>query len=432
MSVDNEQTPNSITSEIGGKSNALSRVVCLLIAVVILVAAAGISIYWLTHRPKAKRSRPESQAILVQVSRVKPQTHTVTVLAMGTVTPARSIQLQTQVSGQVVQVSPEFMPGGRFKAGERILQVEPKDYQLVVQQRASDLAKAQCDLKVEMGQQSVAKQEYKLLGQKVKAEDMELLLRVPQLAMARAAVSAAQASLEQARLDLKRTSVAAPFNAMVQSRGVNLGSQVNSGTTLASLVGTDRYWVEVSIPVDELKWISVPSRDSKEGSPVRVYYESAWGPKAFRHGVVERLMANLETQGRMARLLVAVDDPLELKSSSRDRHQLILDSYVRVEIQGRGLANVIRVPRTALRDGNRVWVMQPDNTLDIRTVKVVWSGNEHVYVTDGLGEGDQLVTSDLAAPVQGMALRTAELPQKHSQSHPASEPATRKRPEAKQ
>ncbi|MCD4824201.1 MAG: efflux RND transporter periplasmic adaptor subunit [Phycisphaerae bacterium] len=392
----------------------------LLLVLVILAVGGGISFYWMTHKPTAKRRQRKSRTTLVEVSRVSPQSYKVVIKAMGTVIPARSIQLAPRVGGQVVDISPKFVPGGRFQANERILQVDPKDYQLAVQQRADDLAKAQCELKLEMGQQSVARRESELLGETIKEEDKELLLRQPQLAMNRAMVAAAAAALEQSQLDLKRTSIAAPFNAMIQSRSVDLGSQVNAGTAIASLVGTDEYWVKVSVPVDQLKWISIPGIGATRGSHVYIHYESSCGPDAGLEGSVSRLMAELEPQGRMAQLLVAVKDPLLLKSAAVQRFPLILNSYVRVEIQSRDVPQAIRVPRTALRDGSRVWVMRADNTLDIREVKIVWSGNECVYVTDGLRDGDMLITSNLTTPVQGMTLH---MPKKRRQ---AKKPGGRK------
>jgi len=234
------------------------RVLLFLLVLVILAAGAGASVYYLTNLPKAKRRPPRPQATLVEVSPVSLVTESVVVQALGTVVPAQTIQLASRVSGEVVKVSGELAPGGHFDANEQILQVEPEDYRLAVEQRASDLARAQSALRLEMGQQSVARREYELLGQDVREEDRELLMRQPQLATAKATVAAAEASLAKAKLDLKRTDVVAPFNATVQSRSVDLGSQVAVGASLASLVGTDKYWVQVSIPVSQLKWIRVP------------------------------------------------------------------------------------------------------------------------------------------------------------------------------
>jgi hypothetical protein len=165
-------------------------------------------------------------------------------------------------------------------------------------------------------------------------------------------------------------------------------------------VGTDEYWIEVSVPVDELKWIDVPGPNDSSRAKALVYHEPGWGKNVSRDGTVARLMAHLEPKGRMARLLVAVKDPLQSPS-------LILDSYVRVDIQGHEVPGVFKIARTALRDGDRVWIMTEDRTLDIRPVETAWGDSGFVYVSDGLREEELLITSDLGAPVQGMALRTA-------------------------
>jgi RND family efflux transporter MFP subunit len=388
----------------------------LLLGLIVVASAVGISIYWLTHRPTAQHRPPQAQAALVDVRPVRSQTETVVVHAMGTVVPAKSIHLASRVSGQIVEVSPRFVPGGNFQRNDKILQIERDDYALAVEQRRSELIKAERDLKMEMGMQSVAQREYELLDEEVLEEDKELLLRKPQLEIAKAAVASAEAALKKAQLDLKRTTILSPFSAMVQSRNVDLGSQVSAGAVLASLVGTDKYWIEVSVPVDELRWLNIPGYNAQTGSPARVYYESAWGRDTYRAGTIERLMTDVEPQGRMARLLVRVEDPLQLQVEATTRHSLILGSYVRVDIDGIEVPAIIKLPRTALREGDQVWVMQPDGALDIRTVSIVWSGNDHVYISTGLNDGDLLITSNLAAPVRGMALRTDDLT-------PASEPA---------
>lgn len=397
-------------SPAGGGGVWLSRAIRLVLVLGVLGAGAGISVYWMRNRPTPERRPPGSEAVLVEVHRVTRGPHPVTVRAMGTVGAAREVQLAARVGGEIIEVSGEFVPGGRFEAGQRMLQIEPRDYDLVVQQRSSDLARTDGELKVELGQQSVARREYALLGETVDKEDEELVLRRPQLATAQAAVAAARASLEQARLDLDRTTVRAPFNAMVQSREVDVGSQVSAGAPLATLVWTDAFWVEVTVPVNQLRWLTIPRAAGEAGSPARIYHEAAWGADVKRDGTIARLKADLEPLGRMARLLVSVADPLSVSTEASQRPAMILGAYVRVELEGRPLENVVRVPRTALRDGNRVWVMAADNTLNIHHVAVAWSGNDHVYVSDGLADGDALVTSDLAVAVEGMLLRTGSAP----------------------
>jgi len=455
--ADEEQTPiqEEWSTPSDGPSPAvvwLGRFLRLALVVAILAAAVGVAWYWLTNRPQAQRRKPQRQAVLVEVQRVAPRRHQVTVRAMGVVIPSRSTPLSARVGGQVVAVAPPFVPGGRFAEGEQMLRIDPNDFLLAVRQQQAELARreaeltqreadirqrrtdvtnAEAQIAIEMGQQAVARREYELLGDLAADEDRELVLREPQLRMARARKEAAEAAvkaaegakasaeamkdtaevlLAKARLDLSRTSVTAPCNAVVLSRNVNLGSQVSAGATLAVVADTDVFWVRVSIPLDELRRIRVPgvNAEAGTGSPVKLFHQAAWGEGAFREGRVVRLMTELEPRGRMAQVLVEVQDPLDLTRPPAERRPLLLDSYVRAEIAGEELAGVIPVPRTALRDGNKVWVMDDDGALDIRPVRIEWSGPETVYVRDGMAPGARLVVSDLGAPVRGMALRTAE------------------------
>jgi RND family efflux transporter MFP subunit len=407
MSTEQQQNAGD-TPPANGTHRWLKHIVVTFLVLGVLGAAAGISVYWLKNRPKAKRQPPKAEAALVEVVGVKPETRRVVVEAMGTVVPAREIRLAAQVGGEVISVSPDLLPGGLFGAGESLLKLEPRDYELAVRQRNNDLAKARSDLRVEMGQQSISRREYELLGQEVPEEDRDLLLRLPQLEAAQATVASAEATLEKAELDLERTRVVAPFNAVVQSREADLGTHVSAGSPLVSLIGSDEYWVQVSVPVDRLRWIDIPGVNSKLGAGVRIYQDAAWGPGIFRKGVVQRLMTDLEPEGRMARLLVSVSDPLHLHAGDEDRRPLLLGAYVRVQIDGRELPDVVSVPRDWLRSGEQVWVMDADGTLDIRQVEIAWSGNDLICISRGLDEGDLLVTSSLGTPVQGMALRTSD------------------------
>jgi len=380
------------------------------LVIVILVSSGAVAYHWMSNPPTTERRPPAPRAHLVEVIPVRVGPERVVVRAMGTVTPSKRIQIAAQVSGKIVDVSLNFERGGRFAAGEEILQIERADYELAVKQQEANLTKAEADVQLEMGQQAVARREYELLGEAAAEEEVPLLLREPQLAAKEAAVAVARAALERARLDLERTTVYAPFHAIVLERPVNLGSHVAPSTPLATLASADACWVETSLPVDELQWIDVPHINGTGGAAVRIYQEAAWGAEAFREGAVERLLGDLEPKGRMARLLVRVDDPLDLGTSDAARHSLLLGSFVRVEIEARELAGVARVPRSALHDGAAVWIMAPDSTLDIRPVNIAWSGRDDVLVIDDLADGELLITSTLATPVLGMALRTAEGP----------------------
>jgi RND family efflux transporter MFP subunit len=375
----------------------------VLLPVLVLAAGGALAVRLVETAPKAERKPPVRMARLVDVEEIKFGPQTTVVSAMGTVTPARQIDLKPQVDGRITEVADEFAPGGRFRAGDVILRLDPKDYELMVRQRTGDLAQARSDLQIELGQQEVAKREFELLGETIHKGDESLVLRKPQLATARAKVEIAEASLDQAKLDLERTTVTAPFNAMIGERDVDLGVQVGTSTTLATLFGTDAYWIEVAVPVDELKWIEMSGT-----TPARVYDEAAWGPGVFRQGEVIRMMGDLEQEGRMARLLVEVEDPLSLEPENSGKPTLIVGAYLRVEIDGAKLESVAAIDRRYIRDGSKVWIMNADNALEIRPVEIAYYAPDHVLVSGGVAEGERLVVSDLPAPVEGMPLRTAD------------------------
>jgi RND family efflux transporter MFP subunit len=324
---------------------------------------------------------------------------------MGTVLPAREVTIRPRVSGEVVRVSQDFVPGGHFREGQEFLEIDPVDYELDLKQREAEVAQIQSDFSIEYGQQSVAAHEFKLLGDIVAEEDRNLVLRKPQLEKLQATLKSAQAALERAQLDLVRTKVKAPFNALVRTRDVNLGMYVSPTSTLTTLTGTDTYWVEVAVPVDQLRWIRIPDSSGENGSTVRVFDEVSWEPGAGRTGSVIRLLSDLETQGRMARLLVAVADPLSLEEANSGMPQMILDQYVRVEIEGISLDSVAAVERRLFRDGDNLWVLNDRGQLEIRPVEIAFRGRDRMFVRSGVLDGERLVVTDLPAAVNGMPLK---------------------------
>jgi RND family efflux transporter MFP subunit len=378
----------------------------MLAPVLTLLAGAVAAVVLMQSGPSAKREPPPRQARLVEVQPVVIGSARTRVDAMGTVVPAESVTLQPQVGGEIVSVSDDLEPGGLFSTGDELLRIDPRDYELAVLQRESEVAQAQSTLRLEQGQQTIAKREFEILNESMQDEDRDLVLRKPQLESVRAQLALAKAKLEQAKLDLQRSRIRAPFNAIVESSDVDVGTRVTSASTLATLAGTDSCWLEVSVPVKQLKWIDIPRGSATQGSTVRITNPVAWGEGAFRAGRVIRLAGNLEEEGRMARLIVEVDDPFTLKPENSDQPVMLMGSYVSVEIAGRPLEQVATIARAHLRDGDRLWIMDADATLEIRQIDIVFRGHDQVLVADGVAAGEQLVVTDLAAPVAGMPLRS--------------------------
>ena len=391
------------------KSDKFTRAfVKYLLPVVILITGVLIIVFLLKTKPKSKRQPPARQAKLVETISVNPEDVTVKIYGMGTVVPARQVVLRPQVSGKIIEINPELIPGGLFKKGQKLLQIEPDDYELTLQQRQNDLASAKSNLEIEHGNQDIAKQEYEMLGNLISESDKSLVLRKPQLVSAQSNVETAQAKVDQAKLDLERTSIKTPFNAVINEKYVELGQMVSQATDLLALTGIDEYWVETSIPVDKLKWVKVPNDNEDDGSQANIYNSSAWGNDSFRQGKVLRLLPDLEKSGRMAKLLVSIKDPMEISHHQSPKKPLLLGSYVRVEIMGEVIKSAYVLDRSIIHNGNEVWLLDEKGTLKIQPVKVIYKNDNKVIISNGISFKDKIVTTDLSAPVKGMLLRTAD------------------------
>ena len=385
----------------------LGASVKVLASALIVAGAILIYRYQINTSPRVGRKKPPRQAKLVQVIRLQKSDCATTVRADGVVMPAQLVTLRPQVTGKVVELASDVVPGGIVTEGHKLMGIDRRDYDILVRQRQYDVTKALRDLKVEQGNQAIAKQEYELLGEVIAEEDRELVLRQPQLESAQAAYESAQAALEKARLDLARCDIAAPFDAVIRERKIDLGATVSLNSDLVTLIGTDQAWIEVKVWVGQLKWLAIPRQRGDPGSNVKIHVTPAWGADRFRAGRVVCLLGELETRGQLARVLVAVDDPFCLKPENRDLPQLLMDSYISAQIEGRTLASVFAVDRSHLRENQSVWIMDDAGRLDIRPVQIGFRGADCVYVTAGLAENERLVVTDIAAPVQGMPLRLA-------------------------
>ncbi|HPS52150.1 MAG TPA: efflux RND transporter periplasmic adaptor subunit [Phycisphaerae bacterium] len=394
----------------------------------IIAAGIGVMIFFVENKPRAQRVKPQSSVTLIKTVPLEPGKHQTIIEGMGTVEPSKSISLIPQVAGRVEWISSNMIPGGRFKKGEVMLQIEKVDYQLIVEQRKSEVSSAEKDLRLEVGQQAIAKREYEMLKQSITEDDKDLVLREPYMKYARANLAAAKAALEDAELNLKRTTMTAPFNCSVESESVDPGSQLAVGSVIAQLAGTDDFWIETSVPVDQLQWLNLNGGETQPKS--YIYNLTAWGKDAFRVGYVKNMMMHLETEGRMARLLVNVVDPLCMRKENHGMPRLILGMYVRVNIEGKTLTNVYRIDRGALHDGDRIYIMTKNDKLEIRTVDIVWRGNQYVFVEKGITPGERLIVTDMPVAVEGMSLREApddepadSQPSTQSASQPAAKEA---------
>lgn len=395
--------------------NRIAKIV--LPAFLLLIAVSGAA-YMMTNRVTPERTAAQEQVIPVEVLEVRHSNEQVVVTAQGTVTAAQQVQLMPEVTGKLIELSPQLVPGGVFRAGEVIARIDPRDYEARVAAQQEAVAGANLLLRQERARQRVAEQEWELLDGTIPddQENRDLALRLPQIEQAEAALAAAEGALSKAQLDLERCAITAPFDAVVINENVDLGQVVNPQTRIATLVGTEYYWVQVALPVEDLVWIDVPTGTGNHGSAARVIHQ-AGSVEITRNGHVKRLLGDVDPAGRLARLLVVIKDPLDL-GGQKDAAALplLIGSYVTVEIEGHTVDDVVTVPRMALREvagrastgtTEGLWIMDSDDRLAIREAEVIWRAEQTVLLRNGFADGERIVTSTISTPIEGMKLMVA-------------------------
>lgn len=398
----------NVTTTKARKRSSILRVVIPLSIIAGAILGAQVLI---ANRPPVPKEAVDVKPAFVDVLTVQIQDEPAKIIAYGTVQAHQQLMLEPEVSGRIVRLNPKVVVGGALKAGEILLHIDARDYRMAVDEQRAAFAKAEFNLHVERGNQAVAQREWALLEPSVQQANelsRQLALRRPHLKEKQIALKAAKSRLRKAQLDLQRTVVRSPLNALVLQEAVEVGQRLSPGTSVATLVGTDEFRVQVSVPIQQLEWITFPSDGREKGARVRVIRELGNGQIRVRYGYVTALLGDLTTKGRMAQVVVVIPDPLDLDKPANVRHPLLLDEYVRVEIEGPLLHNVAVVPREVIREGQSVWIKTAKNELEVRPVDIILSHKDTVIVSRGLDHGEEIVTSQLPAAIPGLVLRTFE------------------------
>jgi RND family efflux transporter MFP subunit len=370
--------------------------------VVILAAGVGGLMALVKSRPQNQRVPPAQRGVLVEVQTVQPASHRLSVVAHGTVTAARELSLAPQLSGAVMEQHPQLIAGGLIKAGELLLRVDETDYQLTAAQRRAQVEQAAQALELEQGRKAVAMREWQLMGTAgADKGSVGRATREPQVKQAEATLAAARSAQRMATVAQGRARVVAPFNALVLQESVEVGQLVGPAAPVVKLVDTDEFFVEVLVPIRDLPLVRLPSAPGEKGARVVVRVPSGAG-HVEREGFVVRRLGELDAQSRMARIVVAVADPLGL---AQPAEPLLLRAYVEVSIEGPTLDNVIAVPRDAVREGNTVYVIDGENRLQIKAFEELRREGAQVLVQTGLAAGDRVITSRVPGAVAGMVVR---------------------------
>lgn len=322
------------------------------------------------NQEKAQPVKVAPQNPVVSVVEVEPITHQASVVSYGEVKSRNELELTSQVSGKITYLSPKFLTGNTFKKGELLAQVEPIVYQQALANAQFTLADAKLALAQEELTSDQAAQEWQQSGLG-NEQPSDLVLRKPQLAVAKAQYNLAAKELAQAEYNLAQTKIVAPFDALIVTKEVQVGSNVQSGTVISQLYDTNLF--EVSLPLSVQQWELLPTKSTENLSSIQITFtdetnQTTWTAKA------ERVEKHLDSSSRQRSLVATISQPIALDTP------LFPGTFVKATINGESISQLWKLPASALIDSNTVWQVDEQGLLNYLAVTVVFSQNDDVYV----------------------------------------------------
>lgn len=380
----------------------MRKILIIAAPVVIIVLAVGAIFAMGALRPEPEEAEEVSKGLAVFTEPAEVQDVSLTVAAQGEVTPRREIDLVPEVSGKVTYVDPSFTEGGFFQKGDLLVRVDDTDYRLAVTRARAAVAEAEQALTREQAEAELARAEWEDLGE---GEASALTLRKPQLAQAEAALASARAMLEEAQVNLRRTEIRAPFDGRVRTKMADIGQYVSPGQSLGRIFSTDTVEVRLPLTDSQLALIDLPlAFEGGEGDPgpqVRFSTHVAGGLHEWT-GRIVRTASVIDPQTRVLYAIAEVDDPYG--EGADEGVPMAVGLFVDAAIEGRRIENAVMIPREALRNGEEVFVVSDNQTLDIRTPRVIHSNPQNAILAGGVEDGEQVVVSPIQTPTQGLRL----------------------------
>jgi len=313
----------------------------------------------------------------------------------GEARPQIEINLVPEVGGKITYVSPKFIEGGIFKKGDALVQIDKSNYEVAVIRAEAAIARAQQVLVRERAEAEVARKDWEELGRP--GEPSDLVLREPQMAEARANLQSAEADLSNARIQLDRTTVKAPFNGRVRTKNSGIGQYVSPGVSLGRIFSTDVVEVRLPLNNDDLRKLDLPIAfvaESREAAPEVDLTAEVGGQIQTWKARIMRTDSTYDTRTRALFAIAEVADPYG-KGASDNGVPLAPGLFVDARIAGKSYDSTVVIPRDALRPGNKVYVARQDGSAEIVTAGVLDSTVQYAYITSGVNSGDIVILSPM-------------------------------------
>jgi multidrug efflux pump subunit AcrA (membrane-fusion protein) len=396
--------------------------------VVLALAAFGAYSLW-KSRPQTVRQTPPEKSWVVESVRAKVVDIQPDLRLFGEVVAGRKVELRPLVPGQIVAVGDNFREGGVIAKGELLIAIDPFDYQSDVDARLAERAEARArqreiqaehegvkalllhdKAQVAIRRRDVGRRQ-KLRGSGVSTvktlDDARLALSENQQRLAereraieiwrsrldqqKSAIARIEIALRRARRDLGRTRLVAPFDGFVLNVEAEIGKRLGVGDRVARLIDAARLEVRFHIGNTQFARLGGDFADRV----ARIYWDGATRPL---EAVLKRAGSEIETASggvNMYAVLRGVGAGTSLRPGA----------FVRVELPGPRYSGVVRLPESALHDGNTLYLIV-DNRLVVRKTRLVtWIGSD-ILVQGGLKAGDEVLVTRIPEVGAGVLVST--------------------------
>ncbi len=348
----------------------MKKIIVTLAALVSIGGAMAFNQY--SQAQMERKAPPKTQPAnpLVTVAELRAGEYRASLKAYGEVKATESLNLTAQISGKVNYISPKLRSGAQFAQGEVLIGLEDIDYRYQVTNAESSLADAELAYLQEVKNGEQALEEWQASGLAL-AKASDLVLRKPQLKVAETKLALAKLALAKAKSDLAKSKIRAPFDAIIISKAVSLGSFLQPGTQVASMYNANHF--EIPLPLTYEQWQQLPDEQALKAKawPVTLSLEGKALPANAQIGRFEK---HLSSDSRQRSLIVKVNQPLA------SAEPIFPGDFVSVDFSGVTLANLWQVPDSALTKDISLWLLDSNNSLKKVKVELAFARGGHSYV----------------------------------------------------
>ncbi len=382
--------------------------------------------YLIQLRPEPQPRKVNKQLPYVEVVVAKRQSIPAILHSHGLVRPRTLTTLIAEVPGIIEGVAPfsldqpipSFRAGGFFKKNDLLVKIEEVDLVSTLAEAKANLSRAQLQLIQEQEFAEQAKSEW---GERNWSKAPELVKRLPQIRKAEAEKLAAQAFLDQAKKNLSRAQVTAPFDGRIIRTMVDRGQRVGSGTSsaLAEIYALDSAEIDLSLSQKEISFLGFIDGLAKDHN-ILVETLNKEGTSSHK-GFLDRSQGMVDPKTRLTNFVARIDDCFANPfSKSPTNHPLSLGQFVNLKLTGKKVSAFV-LPDSAFRDLSTILVVDPSNQLQPRKVEVLHRTKRKVWVGAGLKDGERVCTTPIEIISEGMKVRVVGDEQVEEQSTQASQ-----------